>query len=100
MNDIQRKNTLALTVTVFMAVMFVTLVSVLVIDVDRYIGEIIPLGTMMLIVMTPILGYILFDWLTRTTVHRIYASKGTEDVPGTESDPFMKWLEIIFSKED
>ena len=107
MNQAQQARLLSYSIIVFMSMMFITLMMVLFIQIDHSIGDIVPIGTMMLLMIIPILAYIVFNWIAVTTVKRIYThldyvqdkdrDKGNGQIP---DDLFMGWMRIIFSKED
>lgn len=99
MNDRQRK-ILALAVTVFMAVAYVALVTTFVFEAHRYAEGAIPLGAMMLLVITPIITYVLFDLITRTTIRAIFSQTKEKELDIDGKDPLMAWMAIIFDKED
>ena len=100
LNDSEKKNVLALTVTVFMSVMYVTLVSIYIIHANSIVGDTIPISGMTLLILVPILNYIVFEYITKTTVKLIFAPTRKNESDQAESDPFLSWMKIIFSKED
>ena len=100
LNYNQKRNIMALSVAVFMAVLYVALISIFIIQAHERVYDVMSLGAMMILVMTPIIAYILFDYITRALIHLIYLRTRRFEGEIEEKDPLMSWMAIIFSKED
>lgn len=103
MNQEQQARLLSYSIIVFMSMMFIALLSVLFIEIDARLGDVIPIETMMMLMIIPILAYIVFNWIAVITVKRIYRHLEyvqSKEKNHTPDDEFIGWLRIIFSKED
>ena len=102
MNHRNQINLLAASVLIFMASLFATLLGVFMSQMSMELPD-VPRWYIVIMVTLPVLTYILFDLIACSTLDRLRRYRQYHDArtdgKDTPKDPFMTFMNIIFSKE-